>query len=313
MDFNDISRLSEEQARKYLESLCWPDGAECPHCNSKNVASLQNKASGNRKRREGLYSCRDCRKQFTVTVGTIFEGARIPIRTWLLAFSLMFASKKGISSHQLHRMLGITYKSAWFMSMRVRHAMAKEPLVGMLSGKVEADETYVGGKIGNMSNYQRRKIRKTGSRFDNKTPVLALVERDGNVRTRVVANVTSKNLKTFLTENIAKKSTLYTDEFRGYKNIGKEFSKHRTVMHNIHQYVKGDASINSAESFFSLLKRGVTGSFHHISPEHLQRYSDEFSWRWNRRKVSDEERTINTLKMIEGAKMYYRDPLRKAS
>ena len=196
------------------------------------------------------------------------------------------------------------------MCHRVRAAMAKEPLKGMLKGAVEADETYVGGKP--------RKFNKIGcvkrNRFDNKTPVVAVVERGGNVRLKVIANLTAKNLQGFVRANVHKDSTLYTDEHPSYNGLGYDFAGGRKrVIHSYYEYVRGDAHINTAECFFSLLKRGVTGSFHKISKEHLQRYCDEFSWRWNLRKIDDEERTFRTLQQMEGRRLFYREPLRKAS
>ena len=288
MRFSEIAKMSEEEARTRLENIRWPHGATCVHCGSMDVIKVNNNASGGRKKRAGLYECKDCRKQFTVTVKTIFEGSRIPIKTWLMAFSLMCASKKGISAHQLHRMLGITYKSAWHMCHRVRFAMTKAPLKGMLKGKVESDETYVGGKLSNRRNNQRFNIIKT--------PVIALVERGGDVVTKV-ANVTATNLRETLTNNIDKDSTLYTDELPAYKNIGKKFKAHETVCHSKLEFTRGDAHVNTAECFFSLLKRGLHGAFHHVAPEHLQKYCNEFSFRWNSRKIDDATRTLMALNM----------------
>jgi transposase-like protein len=310
MNFNEISTLTEAQAREYLEQIRWPTEKACPRCGSVNVVKLNNTAVGSRKKREGLYNCRDCRKPFTVTVGTIFEGSHVSIRTWLMAFSLMCASKKGISSCQLSRMLDVTQKTAWFICHRVRYAMGKEPLKGMLRGSVEVDETYVGGKL--------RKVNNLGfshaKRYDNKTPVIALVERGGKVRTKVTANITARNLKNFIRNNVLTDSKIYTDEYRGYKGISAYFNGgHESVVHSRYEYARGDAHINTAECFFSLLKRGVMGSFHKVSKKHLQRYCDEFSWRWNLRKIDDEERTLRTLRQMEGERLFYNEPLRKAS
>lgn len=303
MKFNEIAEMTEAEARAHLEKIRWPHGAACVHCGSMNVIKLNNNASGGRRKRLGLYECKDCRKQFTVTVKTIFEGSRISIKTWLMAFSLMCASKKGISAHQLHRMLGITYKSAWHLCHRVRFAMAKEPLKGMLKGDVEADETYIGGKLSNRRNPSRYKIIKT--------PVVALVERNGNVRTKVIANVTATNLKSTLLENVNRDAKLYTDELIAYRKIGKLFKTHETVNHSQLEFTRGKAHVNTAECFFSLLKRGLHGAYHHVSPEHLSRYTSEFAFRWNRRKISDTERTISALKCIEGKRLMYKEPKKK--
>jgi transposase-like protein len=302
MRFSEIAKMTEEEARARLEKIRWPNGATCVQCGSMDVIKVNNNASDGRKKRAGLYECKDCRKQFTVTVNTIFEGSRIPIKTWLMAFSLMCASKKGISAHQLHRMLGITYKTAWHMCHRVRYAMTKAPLKDMLKGKVESDETYIGGKLSNRRNNQRFNIIKT--------PVIALVERGGNVVTKV-ANVTATNLRETLTSNIDKDTTLYTDELPAYKNVGKKFKAHETVCHSKLEFTRSDAHVNTAESFFSLLKRGLHGSFHHVSPEHLQRYCNEFSFRWNARKIDDATRTILALHQIEGKRLMYKEPIKK--
>jgi|WetSurMetagenome_2_1015567.scaffolds.fasta_scaffold34567_2 transposase-like protein len=308
MNFNEVSRLTESEARTYLEQIRWPTEKACPHCGCMNITKLENVKCGSRKRREGLYKCRDCRKQFTVTVGTIFEGSHVSIRTWLMAFALMCASKKGVSSCQVSRMLGVTQKTAWYICHRVRYAMGKEPLKGMLRGAVEVDETYVGGKPRKQNNVGYSHL----GRWDNKTPVVALVERDGRVRTQVTANITGKNLKQFVLENVRKDSTIYSDEHQGYKGIGAYYQGgHKSVKHSAYEYARDDAHINTAECFFSLLKRGVVGAFHKVSKEHLQRYCDEFSWRWNLRKVNDEERTIRTLKQMEGKRLFYNEPLRK--
>jgi len=233
-------------------------------------------------------------------------------QTWLMAFSIMCASKKGVSSCQLARMLDITQKTAWFICHRVRYAMGKEPLKGMLRGSVEVDETYVGGRPRRRNN-ARQHTNPCGN-LANKTPVVAIIERNGKVRSRVIASVTSKNIKQFILENVRRDSTIYTDESNRYPGIGAYYDGgHKTVCHSEYEFSRDDATINTAESYFSLLKRGVMGSFHKISPEHLQRYCDEFSWRWNLRKVDDEERTIKTLQQMNGKRLFYREPLRKAS
>lgn len=221
-----------------------------------------------------------------------------------MTFAILCSSKKGVSAHQIHRMLGISYKSAWFVCHRVRWAMTQEPLKGMLTGTVEVDETYVGGSYRN----RRSKFMK-GPIYENKTPVVALVQRDGEVRTQVVANVTAKNLRDVVEKHLDKSATLMTDEHSGYIRPGREYAKHETVNHGKLEYVRGDAYTNTVESYFSLLKRGVNGSFHHVSPEHLQRYCNEFSFRWNSRKITDEERTEIALRATEGKRLTYKAPL----
>jgi transposase-like protein len=286
---NKAIYLNEDAAREYLEQQRWPNGAVCPHCNSIGAYKLQPKTDSKRPVRKGVYKCKACRKQFTVTVGTIFEDSHIPLYQWLSAIQFLCSSKKGVSAHQLHRMLGITYKSAWFMAHRIRYAMGQPPLAEKLLGTVEADETYVGGKAHG----------KRGRGAENKTPVFALIQRGGDVRSFRVERVTAKNLKAAIRENVTKNSTIMTDEFLAYKGLGKEFAGHQTVSHGSGEYVKGDAHTNTAEGYFSLLKRGIIGTYHHISKQHIDRYLAEFNFRYNSRKVDDAFRMILA---IDGAK-----------
>lgn len=295
-----LTRLTEDEARNLLETIRWPDGPCCPRCGSTDVVSVGGKSA-----RPGLRRCKDCpgRKQFTVTVGTIFESSKIPLRDWVYAFARMCASKKGISAHQLHRELGITYKSAWFMCHRIRHAMQQDGTI-KLDGTVEVDETYVGGKP------RRKGVSKRG-RGTAKTPVVALVQRDGQVRSRVLGDVTGATLKGAIREHVQSSATIMTDEHAGYKGIGREFDGgHRVVKHSAGEYSRkvDGASTNSAESHFALIKRGVYGTFHHVSKRHLQRYCDEFAFRWNHRKISDTERAVAALRSADGKRLFYRAP-----
>lgn len=298
-DFNEISKWTEGQAREYLEHLRWPTGVACVHCGSVNVAKLQGKAT-----RPGVFKCRDCRKQFTVTVGTIFEDSHIPLQKWIMAFHLMCASKKGISALQLMRMLDLKgYKSAWHLAHRVRHAMNNEPLKTMLGaggGIVEADETWVGP----------RHKRPRGHNYwqDNKTPVIALVERDGSVRTRVVEKVTAETLRSAIADCVSQDAELHTDGYGAYRTIGRSYRKHESVDHTAGEYARGSVHVNSAECFFGLLKRGLAGSFHHVGKRHLPRYCNEFSFRWNHRKVTDSERTEAAIKLAPGCRLTYKQP-----
>lgn len=281
----------EAAARAHLEAIRWPNGPVCPHCSATKVYRLKVKNT----QREVL-KCASCRKQFTVTVGTIFEDSHIPLTKWIQAFQLVCSSKKGISTHQLHRMLGITYKSAWFMSHRIRYVMTHGTFAGKLGGTVEIDETYVGGKKNQV---------KWGSR-SHKTPVVALVERRGRVRSFVVPVVNAGNLKEMIRANVDQSANLMTDSFKGYKGLNKEFASHETVNHFEKEYVRGEVSTNTIEGFFSLLKRGINGTFHHVSRQHLHRYLAEFDFRYNARKVSDVERSIAALKSTEGKRLKYR-------
>jgi transposase-like protein len=253
-----------------------------------------------------VWKCKPCLKQFTVTVGTIFENSRIPLSKWLLAIHLLCSSKKGMSAHQLHRNLGVTYKSAWFMAHRIRFAMGQPPLVDKLNGTVEADETYIGGKAKNMHKREREKRIKGRGAVD-KAPVFTLVERDGRVLSAHVERVTADNLKAVLQECVEADANLCTDESPTYHSIGGEFASHESVNHKRGEYVRGAAHVNSAESFHALLKRGVHGVYHHWSVKHLHRYLSEFDFRYNLRRMQDGERTMKALAGFEGKRLMYKE------
>ena len=295
MTLTDLGRLTEGQARDFLEALRWPNGPICPHC---GVVSEATRLPQNGKVRAGLHQCNDCRGQFTVTVGTIFEDSHIPLHKWVLAFGLMCSSKKGISALQLQRNLGLgSYKSAWFMAHRIRYAMQVGPFPPKLRGTVEVDETYVGA----------RRKGKRGRGAANKTPVLALVARRGQVRAKVITGTTGQELKGAILEAVRSDARIMTDELHSYWGIGKHFSGgHQTVGHGKKEYVRGDVHVNTAESFFALLKRGIHGTFHHVSKRHLGRYADEFEFRWNHRKVKDGARTVAAIKATAGKRLVYR-------
>jgi transposase-like protein len=303
LTLNKVSALSEDEARETLERILWPHGPVCAHCCAmENLTRLQGKAH-----RTGVFQCNNCHDQFTVTVNTIFEDSHIPLRKWLMAFALLCSAKKGISALQLQRELELgSYRTAWHMAHRIRHAMSKEPLAGLLRGTVEVDETYVGGKPRPEAGAPNAKR----GRGTKKTPVVALVERGGKVRVRKTERVDGKTLKAAIRKNVDRSATIMTDEWPAYRGIGTEFDGgHKTVNHGQGEYARGDAHVNTAESFFALLKRGVMGSFHHISKQHLDRYCDEFSFRWNHRKTTDSERTIEAVKGAEGRRLMYRDPI----
>jgi transposase-like protein len=285
--------LYEDAAREYLEQLRWPNGAVCPHCKRTGAYKLQPKAESKSPVRKGVWKCKFCRRQFTVTVGTIFEDSHIPLYQWLSAIQFFCSSKKGISAHQLHRMLHITYKSAWFMAHRIRYAMRQMPLAPKLQGIIEADETYIGGKA-----HGRR-----GRGADNKIPVVALVQRNGEVRSFKTKQVTTKNLRAIIRQHVTKDSTIMTDEFPGYKGLDKEFAGHQTINHRAKEYVRGNAHVNTAEGYFSILKRGIIGTYHHISEQHLDRYLDEFNFRYSSRKVDDAFRMILAIEGVKGKRL----------
>lgn len=291
----------EDKARGLLESLLWPDGPVCPHCqNHKEKAIYKLNPKAGSKTRKGLYKCGACRKQFTVTVGTILEDSHIKISKWLMAFFILCSSKKSISALQLSRMLKLGYQAAWFMAHRIRFAVGQEmPLYRLLKGVVEADETFVGGK-GDRS-----------TKFSRQTPVMALIEQDGQMRTRVLPNVSQRNIGNALRDCVSKDAILCTDEHLGYRRPGKQFKAHHTVVHSKYEYILKtpdgiSAGTNHCESFFSLLKRGVHGAWHCVSREHLHRYANEFAFRWNTRELTDGERMETAVGLSTGKRLTYR-------
>ena len=283
-------------ASEYLESIRWPDGVICPHCGESEREPYRLKGKSLKHRR--VWKCRACRKQFTVMVGTIFESSHVPLNKWLAAFYLLCSSKKGMSAHQLHRMLGVTYKTAWFMFHRIREAMKDPAFASKLGGTVEADETYIGGKRSNQSR---------GRGTADKKAVVALVERDGSARSFHVANVSGPTLGRVIREHVDPSARLMTDEWKSYKKVGKKMADHQTVAHSFGEYVRGDAYTNTVEGYFAILKRGVDGIYHHVSRAHLHRYLGEFDFRYNRRDLSDAARTIAALEGGEGKRLKYWD------
>lgn len=289
---------NEEKAREYLEALRWPDGPVCPHCGSVGKHYSLTGAS----HRKGLWKCVDCREQFTVTVGTVFERSKVKLNLWLQAVHLVCASKNGMSSMELHRLLGVTQKTAWFMLHRIREAMKPEsggPL-GSGGGTVEADETYWG-------NTKRSKAAQgyKGRGYAHKEKIVSLVERGGKVRSFHVQAVTAKTLKPILLAQIAKDAHLMTDEASMYTTVGKEFASHNVVTHSAGEYVRGKAHTNTIEGFFSRLKRGLIGTYHHVGSQHLSRYVTEFDFRYNTRKGTDVERAQAVIGGIGGKRLMY--------
>lgn len=298
-------------AADYLEGIRWPNGPVCPHCGESERKPYLLKSKTRK-----LWKCAACRKQYTVTVGTIFEGSHIGLHKWLLAFYLLCSSKKGMSAHQLHRMLGVTYKSAWFMAHRIRYAMEQPPFARQLTGTVEADETYIGGKVRRSNRKQHRPldpklpdVRMQTGRGADKVPVMLLVERGGQARSFRMANVTGDELGGAIRRHVARDAHLRTDSYPSYKKVGTEYASHLTVDHNV-EYVRGDAHTNTAENYFSILKRGIDGMYHHVSEAHLPRYLAEFDFRYNHRAghgFTDAERTRIALSMVEGKRLKYAD------
>jgi transposase-like protein len=312
MELNLTARIyhDDEAARTHFEAIRWPNGPECPHCGVVGEATeLKGKST-----RPGVYKCRACRKPFSATVGTLFERSKIPLCKWLMAVHLMTASKKGMSAHQLYRMLGFgSYRTAWFMAMRIRESMrelfpeARGPMGG--EGKtVEIDETFVGGKERNKHASKRKHL---GTGGIGKEAVFSLVERGGRVRSHHVANVTARTLRPILFAQVDRKSDLMSDEGPGVSAVGREFARHQTVNHGAGEYVRGDAHTNTIEGYFSIFKRGITGTYHHISAKHLKRYLAEFDFRYNEREalgVTDTERAVKAIEGVRGKRLTYRQP-----
>jgi len=293
----------DEAARRHFEAIRWPDGAYCPYCGQTDTV----KALGGKSMGPGWYHCKDCRRKFTAQVGTIYERSHIPMTKWLLATHLMCSSKKGISAHQLHRMLGLPYKTAWFMAHRIREGMRelnpeKSGPLGGSNKVVEADETYIGGKAHNRAFKEP----------PPKEAAFALVERDGKVRSFHVASVNAKTLGPILHKHLDSDSYLMTDEAPVYPAIAKGVKGHGTVNHSIKEYVRGGGfwHTNTVENYFSILKRGVAGTYHHVSQQHLKRYLAEFDFRYNERQaleVSDRERATKAVAGVVGKRLTYQD------
>lgn len=296
-----------EAARIHLESIRWPDGPVCPHCGG---MSRINKLEG-KSHRSGLYKCYDCNGHFTVTVGTLFERSKVPLHKWFIAVYLLCSSKKGISSHQMHRMLGVTYKTAWFMTHRIREAMKDGgPFGGPMGGKdkvVEADETYFGGNKGEWEF--RTGIgwrRKRG--YAGKRAVVSLVERGGRVRSFHVDKADGKTIRKILFTNVTRDTDLMTDESMLYRSPGKQYASHQRVNHGKREYARGPVSTNTIEGFFSIFKRGMKGIYQHCGEQHMHRYLGEFDFRYNSRDVTDLERAVMALQGIEGKRLTYGGP-----
>lgn len=319
--FND-----QDKARQHLEAQRWPNGPVCPHCGATSehvraiVGARANPSAKNPEgvERRGLYQCNACRQQFTVTVKTIFERSKIPLNKWLAATYLISSSKKGISAHQIHRTLGVTYKTAWFMLHRIREAMGEDNSTsGPLGGEgktIEADETYIGKRdvpyVSPRRLKEGRPFIKSGKPGGaQKRTVVALVERGGRVRSFHVRIANVKQVRDILVQNASRKSTLYTDESKLYTNTGKEFAEHDTVNHSRKEYARGEVHTNTIENTFSVFKRGMTGIYQHCGEAHLFRYLREFDFRYNRRTAlgwNDRDRHNDLLSRIGGKRLTYR-------
>ncbi len=304
-DINSPFFQDEDKAREHLESQRWPDGPVCPHCGGceRNYPIEANK---DKKIRKGLYHCNDCEKQFSVTVGTVFERSKVPLHKWLLATYLYCSSKKGFSAKQLERTLGVSYKTAWFMAHRIREAM-RESETGKMGGGggfVEVDETYVGRK----TSRKGEPSRKFGPK--EKEKVISLVERGGAVRSHHVNRVDSTTVKKILDKEVFNDSAIMTDQATFYPLATRDHAGHGTVNHSIYEYVRGPVHTNTIEGYFSILKRGLNGVYQHVSKQHLKRYLSEYDFRYTYRErngFDDLARTNIALKGIQGKRLLYRD------
>lgn len=293
----------EGAAVEFLEAQRWGDHPACVHCGSVNVYKMTGR-DGERNKRY-LWRCREkqCGKQYTVRVGTVFEDSLIPLRHWCYAFWQACTSKKGVSAMQIKRQTGLTYKSALFMMHRIRYAMADDHSKPQkLTGTVEVDETYVGGK-------PRYKGESKKGRGTNKPPVVAIVQRGGSVRTRIMPQVNARNLRAMIRENVHRSAHIMTDDASFYHGLDKVYAGHDSINHSAGQYAVGDVTTNTVEGFFSILKRGINGVYHSVSKKHLHRYLSEFEYRYNTRSLEDGERTVLAIRKADGKRLLYKEPL----
>lgn len=315
----------EAAAYEFLERLRWDGRPVCPHCGSINDHYFLTAQGEGRKTRTGkvsarrVWKCRDCRKQFSVLTGTIFHGTKIPIRTWLFVVFEMCSSKNGVAAREIERKYKLTGKSAWFMTQRIREAMKRDPLAGLLAGTVEADETYIGGlpknRHGARSAADRDRAREPGAKLEpftprvytDKTAVFSLVDREtGEVRSQVMPTINGKNIAQALDEHVHPTAKLMTDQAKVYTKPGKKFPAHETVNHYEGEYVRGQAYTNTIEGFFSQLKRSIDGTHHAVSVAHLGRYLAEFDYRYSTRHLSDTARMHRLLGQVPGRRLSYR-------
>lgn len=304
----EIPRACSDElaAVEFLEKQRWGDTPCCVRCGSVDVYKMIDAKTGERNSRF-LWRCHDCGEQYTVRIGTVYEESRIPLRHWCYAFWRACTSKKGVSALEIKRQCQISYKSALFLMNRIRFAMAPDHIAApKLAGTVECDETYVGGKP------RYKGISKHG-RGTDKIPVFAAVERGGEIRRHVVADVTGKTLKAAIREVVDTQARIVTDDFLSYRGIGAEYAGgHESVCHSTREYARGDVHTNTVESSFALMKRGLVGIYHNVSREHLHRYLWQFDFIWNNRQMNDGERTVAAIRAAEGKRLHYRAPINKS-
>lgn len=300
--FQDPMFHDEAKAREALEAVLWPDGPFCRHCGNSDpdrIAKMQGKSA-----RPGLCYCNECKREFTVTVGTVFERSKVPLTKWWMAAHMLQSGKNGVSAHEIHRTIGVTYKTAWFMMHRLREAMnGSNPGTMGEGGQVQADETYYG------NTSKRSKSYRKGHR--NKSSVVALVEPKGRARAfHMELGAGADVVRTILVTNASRKATLVTDESKLYTSVGKEYADHQTMVHSGREYVNKDGfTTNNVENFFGVFKRSMRGTYIHCGEQHLQRYLNEFGFRYSNRSglgINDGERTALMLKGAEGKRLTYR-------
>ena len=288
----------EKSAVEFMEKQRWGNKPVCPCCGGLSVYQMLD-SSQTKRQANFRWRCNSCKTQYTVRTGTVFEDSRIPIRHWCFAFWRAATSKKGVSALEIHRQTGVSYKSALFMLHRIRFAMS-DSVDSKLNGDVEVDETYVGGK-------PRYKGQSKRGRGTNKQAVMALVEHKGNVKTKVIADVTGNTFKQVIKDNVCSQARIITDECPSYNGIGVNYQGgHHSVCYSAKEYVRGDIHSNTVESFFAIVKRGLNGIYHAVSKEHLHRYLSEFEFRYNNRKLEDGERVLAAIKASEGKKLFYK-------
>jgi transposase-like protein len=293
---------NELAAVEFFERQRWGNTPACVHCGSVQVYKMLDTKTGERNSRF-LWRCRDCGKQFTVRIGTVYEESRIPLRHWCYAFWRASTSKKGVSALEIKRHCQISYKSALFLMNRIRFAMAPDALSPKLAGIVECDEMYIGARKPRYPGVSKR------GRGTKKIPVFVAVERGGELRRRILPEVTGATLKGAIREEVDRQSRIITDELSCYNGIGSEFPSHEKINHSTKEYVRGDVHTNTAESSHALVKRGIVGIYHNVSREYLHRYLWQFDFLWNNRKLNDGERTVRAVRAAEGKRLMYKDPV----
>jgi transposase-like protein len=309
VNLTDPIFTDEDKARAYFEEIRWPNGVVCCHCGNANSARIYPIAANPKKKvRAGLYECQDCHGQFTVRTGGVMESSHVPLTKWGLAYRFMASSKKGMSAHQLHRSIGVTYKTAWFMWHRIREAMREDvlPPMGGEGKVVEADEAYIGP---GRDIFINGKGWQKGRGPAGKRTIVTLVERGGISRSIHADKLDGATIAQILADNVSRKSRLHTDESHLYKKSGADFAAHESVNHSAKEYARDDVTTNTVEGFFSIFKRGMTGVYQHCGEQHLQRYLDEFDFRYSNRAalgVDDAERTRRAIKGGDGKRLTYR-------